>query len=63
MKLTETNEKISPVISEIIKKLYILFPQKIFYLFKPLFKGSDLKVLKEAYMNAKKQNYNIVTKL
>lgn len=40
-----------------------MFPQKIFYLFKPLFRGSDLKVLKETYMNGKKQNYNIVTKL
>lgn len=44
-------------------KLSINFPQITFYVFKPLFKGVELKVLREIYMNAKKINYNIVTKL
>jgi hypothetical protein len=46
MKLTESNERISPVIAKILSKLNILFPQIIFYAFKPLFRGIDLKVLK-----------------
>jgi hypothetical protein len=44
-------------------KLSILFPQIIFYVFKPLFKGPDLKNIREVYLSAKKVNYNLVTKL
>lgn len=63
MKLTESGTKIATAVFKIMSKLSILFPQIIFYAFKPLFRGVDLKVLKEAYWSAKKQNYNILTKL
>ena len=46
MKLTESGDKIAGTMARIVFKLSILFPQIIFYVFKPLFKGLDLKVLK-----------------
>lgn len=46
MKLTESGDKIATTIAKIMSKMNILFPQIIFYAFKPLFRGVDLKVLK-----------------
>ena len=48
---------------KIMTKLSILFSQLMFYVYKPIFRGGDLKITKDIYMSAKKANYNLVTKL